>query len=111
MHPQPEDPDGPFDALEWPKRLYDDVDGKNKPDDEDSVDGRWKRWGFQFSKREPFMLKADWLLGHQRIHYWLLKMAPPPSALKSPDLSAFQLGILWCDVLCTSAVRVSNSTL
>ncbi|CAL1173515.1 unnamed protein product [Cladocopium goreaui] len=58
-----EDPDGPFHAktLEWPQRLYDDVHGKNEPDDEDWVDAEnWKRWDFQFSKREPFMLKADW---------------------------------------------------
>jgi len=58
------DPDGPFHAkiLEWPQRLYEDVDGKNEPDDEDSVLDfeNWKRWEFQFSKREPFMLKADW---------------------------------------------------
>ena len=61
-----QDPDGPFHAktLEWPQRLYDDVHGKNEPDDEDWVDAEnWKRWDFQFSKREPFMLKADWHLG------------------------------------------------
>ena len=61
-----QDPDGPFHAktLEWPQRLYDDVHGKNEPDDEDWVDAKnWKRWDFQFSKREPFMLKADWHLG------------------------------------------------
>ena len=50
--------------MEWPQRLYDDVHGKNEPDDEDWVDAEnWKRWDFQFSKREPFMLKADWHLG------------------------------------------------
>ena len=51
--------------MEWPQRLYDDVDGKNEPDDEDWVGeaANWKRWDLQFSKREPFMLKADWRLG------------------------------------------------
>ena len=60
----PQDPEGPFQgASEWPERLYDDVDGKNEPDAEDNAPGSWKIWDFQFSKREPFMLKADWYLG------------------------------------------------
>eukprot|EP00913_Durusdinium_trenchii_P035769 g33470.t1 len=41
-------------------RLYEDVDGKNEPDEEEDAPGNWKSWNFQFSKREPFMLKADW---------------------------------------------------
>ncbi|CAK8996286.1 unnamed protein product [Durusdinium trenchii] len=56
-----EDPEGPFlGTSEWPDRLYEDVDGKNEPDEEEDAPGNWKSWNFQFSKREPFMLKADW---------------------------------------------------
>lgn len=50
-------------TSEWPDRLYEDVDGKNEPDEEEDAPGNWKSWNFQFSKREPFMLKADWYLG------------------------------------------------
>ncbi|CAE7234011.1 unnamed protein product [Symbiodinium natans] len=56
-----EDPSGPFAGkFKWPDRLFDDVDGKNEPDVADHAPGSWKKWSFQFSKREPFMLKADW---------------------------------------------------
>ena len=62
-----EDPAGPFKGtLEWPERLFDDVDGKNEPDVADHAPGSWKKWSFQFSKREPFMLKADW----HSVHDW-----------------------------------------
>ena len=62
-----EDPAGPFKGtLEWPERLFDDVDGKNEPDVADHAPGSWKKWSFQFSKREPFMLKADW----HSVHGW-----------------------------------------
>ena len=62
-----EDPAGPFvGTLEWPDRLFDDVDGKNEPDVADHAPGSWKKWSFQFSKREPFMLKADW----HGVHGW-----------------------------------------
>eukprot|EP00439_Symbiodinium_sp_Y106_P073772 s254_g13.t7 len=62
-----EDPAGPFKGtLEWPERLFDDVDGKNEPDVADHAPGSWKKWSFQFSKREPFMLKADW----HGVHGW-----------------------------------------
>ena len=58
-----EDPSGPFLELEWPERLFEDVEGRNEADDEEPAPGAWRRWQFQFSKREPFLLKADWRLG------------------------------------------------
>ena len=62
-----EDPRGPFSrTLEWPDRLFDEVDGKNEPDTADHAPGSWKKWSFQFSKREPFLLKADW----HSVHGW-----------------------------------------
>lgn len=61
-----EDPLGPFGDLKWPERLYEDLEGKNEADDEDSAPEPWRRWHFQFSKREPFLLKADWCLGELR---------------------------------------------
>ncbi|CAJ1390944.1 unnamed protein product [Effrenium voratum] len=54
-----EDPSEPFGA-EWPERLFGEVEGRNEPDEADQAPGKWQKWDFHFSKREPFLLKADW---------------------------------------------------
>lgn len=57
-----EDPKGPFaDPLEpWPDWLLSTrhplAPGARPP----VISGRWRQWGFQFSPKEPFIMKADW---------------------------------------------------
>jgi len=62
-----EDPDGPFAAPldPWPKWMGDDRPWR---DGCPLTDGRWSKWGFQFSPKEPFMLKADWHCVHEWGH-------------------------------------------
>eukprot|EP00930_Biecheleria_cincta_P097161 TRINITY_DN88884_c0_g1_i1.p1 TRINITY_DN88884_c0_g1~~TRINITY_DN88884_c0_g1_i1.p1 ORF type:complete len:433 (+),score=61.15 TRINITY_DN88884_c0_g1_i1:35-1300(+) len=57
-----EDPEGPF-AQEpnWPGRIFEAPGEITNLDKKDPVrDGDWGRWGFHFSQKEPFLLKADW---------------------------------------------------
>lgn len=57
-----EDPEGPFaKELKWPRRVLEASGETANLDKKDPVrDGDWGRWGFHFSQKEPFLLKADW---------------------------------------------------
>ncbi|CAE8615154.1 unnamed protein product [Polarella glacialis] len=60
------DPAGPFakPSFEWPARLLAPTSGQSERrggDKEASLrEGHWADWGFEYSSREPFLLKADW---------------------------------------------------
>jgi len=60
-----DDPDGPFAAQldAWPRWM-----SSSRPWMDGGIpqtEGRWEKWGFQFSPKEPFLLKADWHCVHE----------------------------------------------
>eukprot|EP00930_Biecheleria_cincta_P063420 TRINITY_DN48952_c0_g1_i1.p1 TRINITY_DN48952_c0_g1~~TRINITY_DN48952_c0_g1_i1.p1 ORF type:complete len:436 (-),score=57.39 TRINITY_DN48952_c0_g1_i1:38-1345(-) len=78
------DPLGPFaHELDWPdvmlsgeRQTYEnELDAPYAP-------GRWKDWGFQFSGKEQYLLKADW----HSVHGWgkTLDVFVPRKALNKP---------------------------
>lgn len=60
------DPSGPFaGSLDaWPSWMN--TGSLTRKTLAPQVEGRWQEWGFQFSPKEPFMLKADW----HTVHSW-----------------------------------------
>jgi len=59
-----DDPAGPFAApLDgWPAWM---ASPRPWMDGPPHTAGRWAKWGFQFSPKEPFLLKADWHCVHE----------------------------------------------
>lgn len=56
-----DDPSGPFaGSLDWPDMLNSTLRLHQSEQKTVSPLGRWKEWDFNFSQREPFLLKADW---------------------------------------------------
>eukprot|EP00418_Pyrodinium_bahamense_P069405 CAMPEP_0179095004 /NCGR_PEP_ID=MMETSP0796-20121207/43599_1 /TAXON_ID=73915 /ORGANISM="Pyrodinium bahamense, Strain pbaha01" /LENGTH=355 /DNA_ID=CAMNT_0020792687 /DNA_START=84 /DNA_END=1147 /DNA_ORIENTATION=- len=57
-----DDPQGPFsEPLDsWPPWMFTGRPWLSPGACSPETDGRWKSWGFGFSPKEPFLLKADW---------------------------------------------------